>query len=61
MWSRTAAALAALCLVTMTTAFNLNTLHPVIFQGPVTEPGVPRVSSYFGYAVGITKSDEGAW
>ena len=53
--------LAALCLVTMTYAFNLDTLHPVIFQGPVTDPGVPRGSSYFGYSVGLTKTDEGAW
>ena len=61
MWTRTAAALNILCLLKMTTAFNLDTLHPVIFQGPVTNPGVPRGSSYFGYSVGLTKTDNGTW
>ncbi|KAF0305310.1 Integrin alpha-9 [Amphibalanus amphitrite] len=61
MWALTWAAGALLGLLTVSTAFNLDGRHPVIFQGPVTEPGVARGASYFGYAVGLTKADDGAW
>ena len=53
--------LCVFCVLTTTSAFNLDTQHPVIFQGPVTDPGVARGASYFGYAVGLTKADDGAW
>ncbi|XP_037075348.1 integrin alpha-9-like, partial [Pollicipes pollicipes] len=53
-------AVVLLSLTTLVTAFNLDTLHPVIFQGPISRPEAARGDSYFGFAVGLTKSLDGS-
>ncbi|XP_043222873.1 integrin alpha-PS3-like [Amphibalanus amphitrite] len=49
----------------LTTGFNVDTAHPVIFRGPVTDPTgrQTRADTYFGYSVslgGVRESD-GPW
>ena len=51
--------------VSLTTAFNVDTAHPVIFRGPVTDPTgqQTRGDTYFGYSVSLAGVgvDGGPW
>ena len=59
------AALVLVLVVPLTTAFNVDTAHPVIFRGPATDPTgrQTRADTYFGYSVGLAGVgvDGGPW
>ena len=42
--------------VRLSAGFNVDVVHPVIFQGPVTDPGGrgSRADTYFGFSVGLS-------
>ena len=58
-------ALVLVLAVSLTTAFNVDTTHPVIFRGPVTDPTgqQTRAGTYFGYSVSLggTRASDGPW